>query len=261
MTNHPQAKTPSFTFLNPTSLIRELDALSSACGHWEQTAYKTANEGLYAILSHVYQAYEVGFLGRDGKAQVALRKALVEKMAVFNMRIVKGTSVLAMMLRYVFKSDRKRISRYVKAIIAANSHGVRSSQLADWLRESGGIDEVSKAITVDTVAAQKGAAVEAEMTLLLEWMEHRKSEPLATVALPGCASKDYTVLVSVADVQGNHCIVSVIDSLQVQQLSSLIRHQAEKNLADRVTTAALNREAEAFIKRSASDVVSEQKAA
>jgi hypothetical protein len=236
--------------MSVSALFRQLDSLSEIRADWEGAAYKTANDGLYDLLSKVYQVYEEAFVNGDAKSKKALKEELKAKLASFQMRTLKGTSVLGMLVRYVFRCDRKRNSRYLKAIEAAKSHGKTAAELGDWLRECGGIDEVARHSKVNAEAEERKAALQAEFDSLIESMEQRASNPLACIDLQDIRSSDVAVLITTPGPNGSFSVTAVFEPLPPAVLKTLLRQQADKNLKDKDSMAKMNKEAAAFISRS-----------
>jgi hypothetical protein len=253
MSNSRSPKFATFKSMNSTVFFRELDSLSEIRDGWEQTAYKTANDGLYDLLSKVYQVYEDAFINASPESKATLKTGLETKLKSLGQRIMSGTTVLGLLIRYVFKSDRKRNSRYLNAIQAAKSHGKSPSELAEWLRIHGGIDEVVKQTKVNDQAEQKKAALQAELNALDDAMCLCEIEPLARLELAGYKTKEPAVLITRPAGNGVFKVVAVVEPLTEGILKLLMRQQAAKNLQDKTSAAVLKKEAAAFIAGSPSN--------
>jgi hypothetical protein len=253
MSNVHNSKAGNVNSMSVGALFRQLDSLSAIRADWEGAAYKTANDGLYDLLSKVYQVYEEAFVNGDAKSKKALKEELKAKLASFQMRTLKGTSVLGMLVRYVFRCDRKRNSRYLKAIEAANSHGKTAAELGDWLRECGGIDEVARHSKVNAEAEERNAALQAEIASLREAMHGRAFNPLARIELQEFRSNAAAVLITTPGADGSFYVTAVVEPLTDAVLKTLLLQQAVKNLEDKESLATMNKEAESFIKRSLSN--------
>jgi hypothetical protein len=249
MSNSKYGHDVSFTQLIETGFFEALDSLSAERNDWERTVYKTANDRLYDLLSRVYSVYQDSFLNSDDKTKQALKEQLQHKLKALEIRTQKSTTVLGLLVRYVFRSDRRRTFRYLKAIEAANSHGKTSADLADWLRECGGIDEATKRSTVDIAAEQKRAALDVEVQALVSELERSSTEPLARIAIDGYCSKDPSILISSPADDGSFSVVAVFEPITKEVLKFLVRQQAMKRLEDKASMAKMNQEAAAFIRR------------
>jgi hypothetical protein len=249
MSKSEYGKTISFSTVLVAGFFQELDSLSDQRSTWEESVYKTANEELYALLAKVYGVYETSFVNGDDKMKKALKETLLAKLSSLGMRTLTGTTVLGMLVRYVFKSDRKRNSRYLKAIEAAKSHGKTPENLSAWLRECGGIDEVVKCKGTKAEAERKAAAMCAEIAAITQEMHGRKDAPLGRVDLGDIRCKKAAVLIAHPSPEGLFNVLEVIDPCTESVLKALLKLKAAKRLEDKGVAAALNKEAAAFIKK------------
>jgi hypothetical protein len=159
--------------------------------------------------------------------------------------------VLSLLVRYVFKSERKRVFRYLRAIEAAKSHGKSPSQITEWLHESGGIDEVSKRIKVMD-RSKEHQALDAEAQTIRQLMKAYSSDPLALISISGNPAKENMVLLTYPAANGSLKVVAVIHASE-RLIDALIRQQAAKNLKDKITMASMSQEAQKFITRAHSN--------
>jgi hypothetical protein len=114
---------------------QQMDKLRNEAQNWEQTAYRTANEMLYAILAKCYE-FEQTF---DSKNLYLLNEYCNQH----NVAFTANTHALAKIVKCVFTADRRRVSTYVLALRSAKQHRVKSSDLVEWLKEQGGVQEIS----------------------------------------------------------------------------------------------------------------------
>lgn len=128
--------------------------LAAAREHWQNGAYKTANDGLYALLADCYQLYN----DMTGKSNAAarLREALAHTVEEKKLNFKASTHSIDKILRVVFgEADRRRVSAYAVALRAALAAKpqVGPSGFADYVRAAGGIEEVRAA------ASKKGTGL------------------------------------------------------------------------------------------------------
>ena len=122
--------------------LAALDDISKQREEWEQGAFKTSNEQLYAILARCLDIYEL-LRGRDS-AQVRQRKELDERLAKMGITVRESTNLATKVIRYVFRTDRKRSYAYARVILSAVEHNIDSVKLAKWVRDNDGIEEVRR---------------------------------------------------------------------------------------------------------------------
>ena len=113
------AKAVSFE-AETTIVLERLNALSDERSMWEGNVYRTATEALYSLLSKTYAAYEDHFVGSKDEPRKAFRAALIQKLVNDGIRIQKTSTTLGILIRYVFKSDRKRVMRSAMSLKQQN---------------------------------------------------------------------------------------------------------------------------------------------
>jgi len=175
------AATASFV----TSLVAELDSLSANCISWEKTSFKKANEELYGLLAHCLSIFETRFKHASDEQRAALRKEVLARLQARNIRVVKQSATLTMFVRLLFNSDRKRANSYAYVLTAAMTHGVTSAELAEWIAQTGGIEEVKRRHLVKPETAQRQAELAQTRQRLESEIAQAHDAPLAQVALSG----------------------------------------------------------------------------
>lgn len=178
------------------TMTMSLDALSIARDSWEKNEYKSATDSLYDLLSQTYSVYEQLFIDATDDDRKTLRNSLATKLKADGVKVQLNTTTLSLLIRYVFKSDRKRVMRYRYAIEAAKSHAVASAGLTVWLHAKGGIDAVAKEKSQSDEAKAKEAKLAAATTDVKDLIEHRKTAPLANVSIPNLTAKTRTVFIA-----------------------------------------------------------------
>ena len=128
--------------------------LATAREQWQNGAYKTANDGLYALLADCYQL----FVDMTGKSNAAarLREALAHAVEEKKLNFLASTHTIDKILRVVFgEADRRRVSAYAVALRAALAAKpqVGPGDFADYVRAAGGIESARAA------ASKKGAGL------------------------------------------------------------------------------------------------------
>ena len=119
-----------------------LDNLRAESHNWQATAFKTANELLWNILSQCLALDEE--LGGNGKEVKAKREELTSYCDANGYRFKTSTERVVKIVKCVFGVDanRSRVSAYSLALRSAKEHKIGSAGLVEWLREKGGVEEV-----------------------------------------------------------------------------------------------------------------------
>lgn len=136
-----------------TSAYERIDKLSAARQSWQDTVYKTSNEMLYGILAECYVLYH-DMCGKSVDA-AALRAALESKLTERGIARKASTHTMAKIVRCVFDGDRRRISAYSRALLAALSEKVAADGLAKFIEKAKGIEELRLAKSSNFVSTAK----------------------------------------------------------------------------------------------------------
>lgn len=229
------------------TITQSLDALSIARDSWEKNEYKSATDGLYGLLSKTYSVYEHLFIEATDDDRKTLRNSLAAKLKADGVKVQLNTTTLSLLIRYVFKSDRKRVMRYRYAIEAAKSHAVNAAGLTAWLHAQGGIDAVAKLIKPSQETLAKRQKLATATTDVNNLIEHRKVNPLANVTIAGLTAKTRTVFIAEPSLNGTFNIVCVVEEVADGLYGGLLKCAAAQYSAKSDESLALQREAEKFI--------------
>lgn len=135
----------TYAYLEQLVIEREL---------WEQNAYRTSNDQLYALLAKCYQIYKA--MGFDSDESKTLRDGLMTYINMKGYKFAKSTHTLNKIVRCVFGVDRRRVSAYGIVLRTALANNIAVEALADYIREKGGVEEVRLAKSPNaTSPAQK----------------------------------------------------------------------------------------------------------
>lgn len=236
-----------------SSVVQTLDALSSAREQWEQTEYKTATASLYDLLARTYAAYEQSFLSADDSQRKALREELVSVLKADGVRVQRNATTLGLLIRFVFRSDRKRVMRYRYVVEAAKSHGIAASSFAAWVADCGGIDAVVKLMSATEETRKKQETLSRAIAEVQSLIARRVDRPLATVAIDGFSASGTIALIAQASIDGTLRIVCGVSNISEGLYKSLVKVAATQHVADKTTIEALNREARKLVEAKASN--------
>jgi hypothetical protein len=225
----------------------QLDQLSIARDKWEQNEYKKATDSKYELLSQTYAVYEQLFINATSDSdRRTLRMSLEERLRKDGVKTQKTSSTMGLLIRYVFKSDRKRVMRYRYAIEAAKSHGIASEGMSQWLRDNGGIDGVAKLNTPSEESLQKKEKIKSSITDVSQLLEFRKSNPLATIRIDSHAAQCPSILMAHPNADGSFNIICVVENVKEGLYKGLVRAAASQAVEVNSTNQQLQKEAKMF---------------
>jgi hypothetical protein len=135
-----------------TVLIEELIAEKDA---WFNNAYRTSNEQLYALLAKCYDFYFK--LKEEGDNGKKLREGLNAYIESKGYKFSPNSHTLVRIVKCVFGADRRRVSAYGIVLRTALQRELRSDQVAAFIRESGGVEEVRLARSPNAMTAKQKA--------------------------------------------------------------------------------------------------------
>jgi hypothetical protein len=220
------------------SIVQQLDVLSTRRQQWEATDYKKANEGLYALLGDTLDVYLDKFVNASDDDKVALRKQLIERLTANGVRVVKSSTTLTMLARYVFNSDRKRAQGYAYVLAAAVSHGKTAGDFAAWVAEMGGLEEIKRLMVKKPEALAKQEAVKAAKNDVLGQLELNALQPLAHADVQGLEGS-YAVLLVKPSPNGGVNVVGTLDNINDALVNALVQRMAKAAVAKAEEEAAL----------------------
>jgi hypothetical protein len=140
-----------------STILKELIAEKDA---WFTNAYKTSNEQLYALLGKCYGFYEQFKQSRE--VATKLGKELDAYIAEKGYKFSSGSHTLTKIVKCVFGADRRRVSAYSIVLRTALAKQIKVSELANFIRESGGVEEVRLAKSPNAMTAKQKADAGAE---------------------------------------------------------------------------------------------------
>ncbi len=134
------------------SAVFILTRISDERESWEQNEYAASRKKLYALLTQCYDYYITMKLSADKAMRGEYKKALNDFCEERGYNFNSKTHDMHRVVKAVFGgSDRRRISAYAQALIAALSGGVNEQgetvailtvDLASWIDNEGGVEEI-----------------------------------------------------------------------------------------------------------------------
>jgi len=136
--------------------IKSLSNMESSRITWEQGVARTSNQTLYAVLAEC-----LAFCGDLTIAEAKQRSAALESFYKDRGYLYKQDLPLATrVVRAVFGSkDRRRISTYSLVLRQAQKEGILATNLAAWIEERGGVQEITLARSATYVSPSEKAEV------------------------------------------------------------------------------------------------------
>ncbi|MFM7012800.1 MAG: hypothetical protein ACKO0Z_26320 [Betaproteobacteria bacterium] len=172
----------------------------------------------------------------------ALRRSLMERLQADGIRVVKTSTTMTMLARFVFNSDRKRAQGYGYVLAAAVSHEVKAAEFTAWVTNQGGLEEIKRKMVKSEKSRAMQEAVDAATKAVKGDLELNALQPLAHVSLNGLTGKYAVLLVKPnadagADVIGslseaNDALVNAL--IQRMAKAQALAAQAEKELGMQV---------------------------
>lgn len=146
---------------------------------WEQGAYRTSNQSLYAVLAEC--------LAFCGELTIAEAKQRIAALETFykerNYKYKKELPLVTRVVRAVFGNiDRRRISTYSLVLRQSQKAGVAVSELATWIEENGGIQEIRLGRSATFVSPKQKAEIAKSIVDGKPFLGFAKSELLSHLA-------------------------------------------------------------------------------
>ncbi|MBU3604496.1 hypothetical protein [Polynucleobacter sp. AP-Kaivos-20-H2] len=183
-----QAVGNSNVVVNATKLLASMEAKRIT---WEQGAYRTSNLELYKVLADCLL-----FAGELTVAESKQRNTALE--AFFTERgykYKKDSHIIARVVRAVFGNiDRRRISTYVLVLRQAQKSKVEATQLAQWIEDGGGIQEIKLARSATFISPTGKASIAKADFENLPVLAIAKSEQLSQLADAGYVGEDCVLI-------------------------------------------------------------------
>jgi len=212
------------------SIVQQLDVLSARREQWEATDYKKANEGLYALLADCLEVFDARFVKGSEDDKKVLRRQLIERLTAAKVRVVKTSTTLTMLTRYVFNADRKRAQGYGYVLAAAVSHEINAKGFAAWVVKQGGIEDIKRKMVKKAESVAKYEAVKVATAVVKGDLENKALQPIAHVAIEGLTGI-YAVLLVKPCVNGGADVVGSLSNINDALVNALVVRMAKAQVA------------------------------
>ncbi len=225
------------------TIVKHLNDLVVKREKWESTDYKKANEGLYALLSSCLEMFNIKFVTAGDADRKTLRQELATLLKTDGIKVQTNTPTLTMFVRYVFGSDRKRAHGYAYVLKAAISYEVTAEDLAKFIVEQGGIEEIKRKMVASEEALANKAKREKALEAVNANAEAAELVPLATVGVDLSGNiTPFAILITKPNANGEGDVIAVLKNAEAKLITALYKHIAKQNIADEAAQKMLETE-------------------
>ena len=137
-----QAKAQAKADLDATikNVLKTGDVLAIKHTDYYDTYITKSNEVLSDLLTEIMEYAEMVFASSDVDAVIkAIRNALKNS---YGIKVQKNSNIIAIIVRYVTRTNRKNAHVYARAIKLAFDAGKTSAELANFIEENGGVSKI-----------------------------------------------------------------------------------------------------------------------
>jgi hypothetical protein len=225
------------------TIVKQLSELVVKREKWESTDYKKANEGLYALLSSCLEMFNSKFVTAGDSDRRTLRHELATLLKTDGIKVQTNTPTLTMFVRYVFGSDRKRAHGYAYVLKAAISYEVTAEDLAKFIVEQGGIEEIKRKMVASEEAIANKAKREKALEAVNANAEQAELSPLATVGIDlSNNTTPFAIVITKPNANGEGDVIAVLKNAEAKLITALYKHIAKQNIADEAAQKMLETE-------------------
>ena len=180
---------------------------------WETGSYRKSNQDLYALLAECLQYSSPLMTAEANKA----RKDILEKFyKERGYRLKADTPLATLVVRAVFgNADRRRISTYSLVVRKAKKDGVLPNQLAQWIEDNGGIQEIKMGHSATYVSPTQKAEIAKSHVADLKTLAVVKSEELSLLADAEHMGED-CVLLATQQADGSFIVKAMLRGTSVK---------------------------------------------
>ena len=176
---------------------------------WQDNAFRTSNELLYSLLQRCYGLYKA--MCEDSAEAKALREGLRSYITLKGYAFSAGTHTLTRIVKCVFGNDRRRISAYSIVLRSALAQSVGVTDVAQFIRDAGGVEEVRLAKAPNAMTAKQKAHVTSSV-LAYKNMGVFSSAALSGMFTDVAKTGTQTVLVGVWQSDGSVVVQALVES-------------------------------------------------
>ena len=201
--------------LKAQAIVDNANKLVKTREDWQTNEYARSNKRLYEILAGVLKMYEQV----SGEENTDLRRETVKQMKAqldsAGVRTQKNTLTLTLFVRYVFRAERQRAMNYSRTLQAAIAEGISADKLAEFVDNSGGVEQCKKQFTKSETVRAKELAIENAMELVEDRLIEAEQQPLATFKVDASFvadthNKDFVMVLAKAEADGTVKVLAAV---------------------------------------------------
>jgi len=201
-----------------------VSALVNARKQWQQNAYTKSNNELYKLLADCYAQY-LAMCADNAKAK-DVREQLDAYITSNKLVFKKGTHNLVKIVKCVFGDNKRRVSAYSIVLRTALFHKVKSTELADFIRNNGGVEEIRLAKNGNVLSAKQKAEV-AKSAVVTTTLAEFTSEAIAQ-QLDAANIGEQIVFVATQQADGKFVVNAVSNSTTAVNAALAAYYSANK---------------------------------
>lgn len=163
-------------------ILSEGDALSEKQDDFYDKYVMQANFDLYDLLADIMR-YSDSILLSSNKIEIIaqMRSVLSSK---HNIKTQKNSSDLMIIVKYIVRTSRKTAHVYARVLGIAYREDVMADELADFIRQNGGIDRIRESNTDIQAVADKKARDEQELNFIKALLKEKAANPITDLQIP-----------------------------------------------------------------------------
>lgn len=199
---------------------------------WQAEFFDKSNAGLYKLLADCLGLYyEIKGSSTEKLILDAMKNALNSQ----NIKVQKSTPVLTLLVKFVFKAERRRAYAYSRVLRIAAQEPVPSEKFADWVKNFGGIEEVVSKKGLSDEILLKRTKLEAKVEEVKQMLLTQIQTPLAvapkTALVNAADTGEYTLLIGKMQANGETKVLSVVPDTTDSMVDTAIKKIAASLLS------------------------------
>lgn len=254
------------------SFQNEMSKVRTTATDWHSVEYTNSNNRLYSIFAELYTLYDT-CVDVNAQANQRKRKWLKETCEAKGMKFSRKPTIQTLLINFAFfvegveyTKQQKRLSSYVRVFTTATAtDDIDSSNIAEWIAENGGIENIrqqtTKSATTKQQRIEKGKQLLSDAEVVANVITQQTKENATKV-------DDVVLLVGVQNADGSvsvkHTIYSAEEGSKISgqtvintALCNVFSKHNETTKKDAVKETT---EAEAKASTNISDIVEKEKA-
>jgi hypothetical protein len=202
----------------------KITALATQRAIWQVEHFDKTNDGLYKLLSGCLDLYyEIKGSSAEKTILAAMKSSLQEQ----GVKLQESTPVLTMLVKYVFKAERRRAYAYSRVLRFAAKEHIAADKFAEWVKNFGGIEEVVSNKGLSDEAILKRSKLDAKVEEVKQLLVSQLQTPLAvvpkTALLSAADTSEYTLLIGKMLANGQTQVLSVVPDPTSAMLDAAIK--------------------------------------